>query len=195
VEEVLELFALSDAADRRTREFSGGMLQRLGLATAFLAEVPLFVLDEPTANLDLLGVDCLRRLLGELRAKGATVVFSSHVLESAMRLADRVAVLVEGELVKLEQAPVFQAAVTHQTTIRVVVQTATDAMVEAARQAGAEASRRNARQVYFQALPERRLDIIRAIERAGATIEEVHTDAPDWDALVRRHFNGEERRT
>jgi ABC-type multidrug transport system ATPase subunit len=192
VDEVLELFALTDDADRQTREYSGGMLQRVGLAAAFLKDVPLFVLDEPTANLDLLGVDRLRRLLGELRAKGATIVFSSHLLQSAMRLADRVGVLVEGELVELEEAPAFRAAVTHQTVIRVVVSDASDTILDAARDAGAEVSRHNAKQVLFKALPERRLDIIRAIERAGASIEEVHTEAPDWESLVRRHFGSEE---
>jgi ABC-type multidrug transport system ATPase subunit len=187
-DEVLDLFALTDAADRRTREFSGGMLQRLGLAVAFLKEVPLFVLDEPTVNLDLLGVDRLRRLLGELGRKGTTIVFSSHVVQSAMQLADRVAVLVEGALVKLEEAPVFRAAVARQTTVRVVLDRVDDDVLEAARGAGADTSSRNGRQMFFTALPQRRLDIIRAIEAAGVTIEEVHTEAPQWEDLVREHF-------
>ena len=193
VEEVLDLFALTDAADRPTREFAGGMLQRLGLAVAFLEEVPLFVLDEPTVNLDLLGVDRLRHLLGELRRKGTTFVFSSHIVQSAMQLADRVAVLVEGSLVKLEQAPVFRAAVTRRTTVRVVLDRIDDGVLEAVRGAGADTSSRNGRQMFFTALPERRLEIIRAIEAAGATIEEVHTEAPEWEDLIREHFGaGEE---
>jgi len=195
VEEVLDLFALTDAADRWTREFSGGMLQRLGLAVAFLKEVPLFVLDEPTVNLDLLGVDRLRRLFGELRRKGTTVVFSSHMVQSAMQLADRVAILVEGALVKLEAAPVFRAAVTRRTTVRVVLDRVDDGVLEAVRGAGAETSSRNGRQMFFTALPERRLEIIRAIETAGATIEEIHTEAPEWEDLIREHFGaGEEGR-
>jgi ABC-2 type transport system ATP-binding protein len=192
IDEVLDLFALVDDADRQAREFSGGMLQRLGLAAAFLEDVALFVLDEPTVNLDLLGVDRLRNLLGELKGKGTTIVFSSHLLQSAMQLADRVGVLVEGELVELEEAPAFRAAVTHQTVIRVVVSEASDAVIAAARGAGAEVSRHNAKQVLFRAVPEHRLAIIRAIERAGATIEEFHTESPDWESLVRRHFGAEE---
>lgn len=193
VDEVLELFALNDNADRRTREFSGGMLQRLGLAVAFLRDVPLLVLDEPTVNLDLLGVDRLRHLLGEARKKGTTIVFSSHIVQSAMELADRVAVLVEGSLVELEQAPVFRANVTRQTIVRVVLDRATDDVIEMARAAGADTASRNGAQVSFTAMPERRLEIIRAIERAGAVVEEIHTETPDWEALIRRHFSSEEK--
>jgi ABC-type multidrug transport system ATPase subunit len=171
------------------------MVQRLGLAIAFLKEVPLFVLDEPTVNLDPTGVDRLRRLLDELRTKGTTILFSSHQLQSALHLADRVAVLVNGELVKVEAAPLFRDAVTHETVIRVVVNAATDTIVEAARRAGADVSRRNAKQVLFKAMPNRRLQIIRAIEDAGASIEEVHTEAPDWESLVRKHFESKERAT
>jgi ABC-type multidrug transport system ATPase subunit len=193
VEEVLDLFGLTDVADRRTREFSGGMLQRLGLAVAFLKDVPLLVLDEPTVNLDLLGVDRLRHLLGEARAKGTTVVFSSHLVQSAMQLADRVAVLVDGSCVTLEEAPVFRAAVAEQTTVRVVLDHTSEAMVEASRSAGAQTANRNGHQLFFTASPKHRLEIIRAIERAGAVVEEIHTEIPDWTALIRKHFGGEER--
>jgi ABC-type multidrug transport system ATPase subunit len=191
--EALELFVLDDSADRLVRDFSGGMLQRLGLAAAFLKRVPLFVLDEPTANLDLLGVDRLRHLLTELRKDAVTIVFSSHVLQSAMQLADRVAVLVDGELAKLEDAPVFRAEVTQRTVIRVILGRTVEGVVAAARDAGAEVSGPNGEQLLFRALPERRLGIMRAIEHAGASIKEVHTEAPDWEDLVRAHYAGEER--
>ncbi len=192
VDEVLDLFGLAAVADRRTREFSGGMLQRLGLASAFLKEVPLLVLDEPTVNLDPLGVDRLRSLLGEARARGTTVVFSSHLVQSAMQLADRVAVLVEGSCVTLEEAPVFRAAVARQTTVRVVLDHTSEALVEASRNAGAETASRNGHQLFFTASPERRLEIIRAIEGAGAVVAEIHTEIPDWTALIRKHFDNHE---
>ncbi len=192
VDEVLEMFGLTDSADRRTREFSGGMLQRLGLAVAFLKDVPLLVLDEPTVNLDLRGVDRLRHLLGEARRKGTTVVFSTHIVQSAMELADRVAVLVDGSCAQLEAAPVFRADVTRQTVVRVTLDRVSDAIVEATRLAGAETASRNGSHLSFTASPERRLDIIRAIERAGAVVEEIHTEVPDWEALIRRHFGAGE---
>jgi ABC-type multidrug transport system ATPase subunit len=192
VDEVLETFALAGSADRRILEFSGGMVQRLGLAVALLTDVPLLVLDEPTVNLDLLGRDRLNHLLGELKRKGATIFFSSHRLQDAIQLADRVAVLVEGKLVTVDEVPAFRTAITDQTTVRVVLEHTTEEIVQAARAAGAELTSRNGREVAFRAVPERRLQVIRGIERAGGTVEEFHTEAPDWEALIRRHFNGEE---
>ena len=190
VDEVLEMFGLKEDADRYVREYSGGMQQRLGLAVAFLKEVPLFVLDEPTLNLDPLGIEHLRALVQKLRNSGATVVFSSHNIQDAIQLADRVAVLVEGELVKVEDVPQFRSVVTRETVVRVVLAEITDGIVSAAKEAGATISGRDGNELSFQASPDRRLEVIRAIERSGGTIEEFHTEAPDWEALVRRHLNG-----
>lgn len=190
VEETLELFALTDDADRRVGEFSGGMVQRLGLAAALLEEVPLLVLDEPTLNLDPQGIDSLHRALGELKQRGSTIVFSSHSIHSAIRLADRVGVLVAGELITVEAVGAFQSEVTRQTTVRVVVDVLDDRIVRAATEAGAEIREVNANHVSFRALPENRLEVIRAIEGAGGSITEFHTEAPGWEALVHARFVG-----
>lgn len=190
VDEVLDLFALSDDSDRRVGEYSGGMLQRLGLAAALLEDVPLLVLDEPTLNLDPQGIESLHNALGKLKKHGCTIVFSSHSIHTAVQLADRVGVLVGGELVTLEPVTAFQAEVTRQTTVRVVLDRIDNTIIEAAERAGAEVRECNARHVSFRAQPENRLEVIRAIERAGGTIEEFHTEAPGWESLVHTHFNG-----
>ncbi len=184
-ERALERFGLEPSADRPTGDLSGGMQQRLGLAVGFLAEVPLLVLDEPTVNLDPPGVEQLHELLAELKSKGTTIVFSSHLVRSAVSLADRVGVLVEGRLVPPEDVPAFQAAVHRQTPVKVVLSHITDAMISAVRDAGGHVSGHEGNAVSFTALPERRLQVIRAIEQSGGTVEEFHTDAPDWEALIR----------
>ena len=193
VAEVLEEFELNDSADRRTAEFSGGMLQRLGLAVGFLRDVDLLVLDEPTVNLDPPGILKLHQILQDRKRKGTTIVFSSHLLRNALELADRVGVLVEGRMVEPEEAPVFHEAVTRKTTVRVILTHLTDEMVVAAREAGGDISGHNGREVKFTALPQRRLHVIRAIEQAGGDVEEFHTDAPDWEALIQEHLGEMER--
>jgi ABC-type multidrug transport system ATPase subunit len=193
VDEVLNQFGLGDSADRRTAEFSGGMLQRLGLAVGFLREADLLVLDEPTVNLDPPGILKLNQLLHDLKSKGTTIVFSSHLLRNAMELADRVGVLVGGRMLEPEEVPAFHEAVTRKTAVRVVLSHLTDEMIAAVSEAGGDVSGHNGREVSFTALPQQRLQVIRAIEQVGGAIEEFHTDAPDWEALIQEHLGEMEK--
>ena len=194
VDMVLAQFSLADDAHRYLREFSGGMLQRLGLAVTFLHETPLYVLDEPFLNLDPQGTEALHQLLQEKKAAGATIVFSSHILQAALRLADRVAILVEGELVEDEAAADFRAAVSRVTTVRVILEQADEVVLAAARDAGAHQARCEGKQLLFQAEPERRLAVIRAIEGAGGKVDAFHTENPDWEALTTGYLRGRGRR-
>ena len=98
VEEVLRFASLNGASDRAVGTYSGGMLQRLGLAVAVLPEVPVLLLDEPTAALDPDGLCAFYGLVERRRREGRTLLFTSHQLGDVERLADRFAVLVEGKL-------------------------------------------------------------------------------------------------
>jgi ABC-2 type transport system ATP-binding protein len=93
-------FSLSEAdLDRRLREYSTGMKRKVGLVQAFQADPPLLILDEPTEGLDPLMQEAFYGLLDEVRARGATVFMSSHVLSEVGRVCDRIGLLREGELV------------------------------------------------------------------------------------------------
>ena len=87
------------AADRPVGTFSGGMVQRLGLAVAAMPAAPVLLLDEPTASLDPQGVIRFRQFVRDQRARGTTVIFSTHLLTEVEQLADRVAVFVGGRIV------------------------------------------------------------------------------------------------
>ncbi|MFI7306813.1 ABC transporter ATP-binding protein [Micromonospora aurantiaca] len=99
VAELLDLLGLAQAADRRTREFSTGMRQRLSLATALLGDPRVLLLDEPSNGLDPEGMSWLRGLLRRLADEGRTVLVSSHVLHEVQQVVDDVVVLRRGELV------------------------------------------------------------------------------------------------
>ncbi|HXK10215.1 MAG TPA: ABC transporter ATP-binding protein [Vicinamibacteria bacterium] len=96
---VLRFAALNGAGERTVGTYSGGMVQRLGLAVALLPDAPVFLLDEPTAALDPDGLCAFYGLVERAREDGRTVLFTSHQLGDAERLADRFAVLVGGRLV------------------------------------------------------------------------------------------------
>jgi Cu-processing system ATP-binding protein len=95
----LALAALNGASGRAVSTYSGGMVQRLGLAVAALPDADILLLDEPSAALDPDGLCSLYGYIDERRHKGTTVFFSSHQLGDVERLADRIAVLVKGRLV------------------------------------------------------------------------------------------------
>jgi ABC-2 type transport system ATP-binding protein len=96
VDELLVRVDLLDAADRRLRDYSKGMLQRIGLAQALLAEPALVFLDEPTSGLDPLGRLLVRDIIGELRQRGVAVFLNSHLLGEVEATCDRVVFLKQG---------------------------------------------------------------------------------------------------
>ncbi|MEQ3537898.1 ABC transporter ATP-binding protein [Pseudonocardia tropica] len=98
VEAALERVGLDAAAGRRFRGYSLGMKQRLGLAAALLVPRRLVVLDEPTNGLDPAGTREIRTIVAELRAGGATVLLSSHLLSEVEAVCTHVAVLKQGTL-------------------------------------------------------------------------------------------------
>jgi ABC-2 type transport system ATP-binding protein len=96
VDELLELVALTDAANRRAGGYSLGMRQRLGLAAALLGDPRVLVLDEPANGLDPQGIRWLRDFLRSLTAEGRAVLVSSHVLAEVAQTADDVIVIHHG---------------------------------------------------------------------------------------------------
>ncbi len=103
VDDVLDLVQLTPAAGRRIGGFSLGMRQRLGLATALLADPEILILDEPANGLDPEGVRWLRGLLRGFAAEGGTVLVSSHMLAETAQTVDSVVIIDHGRLVT--QAP------------------------------------------------------------------------------------------
>jgi len=103
--EVLRELGLFQESSRNTREFSRGMLQRLGLAQALVNDPELLILDEPTAALDPIGRVQVRAILMQARDAGKSVILSSHLLSEVELISDRVAVLVKGRLVRLGRTP------------------------------------------------------------------------------------------
>lgn len=97
----LERVGLTEAADRKVRGFSVGMLQRLGVAAALLSKPELIILDEPTSGMDPPGIQEMRALIRSLADDdGVTVVLASHQLLEVQRVCDRVAILNRGRLVR-----------------------------------------------------------------------------------------------
>jgi ABC-type multidrug transport system ATPase subunit len=102
VDRTLELLGCTEFSARFVTELSGGMRQRLAIAVTCLDDVPLLVLDEPTASLDPESAADFRRLLASMKRAGRTIVFATHVLADVEKLADRIAILVNGRLLAVK---------------------------------------------------------------------------------------------
>src|SRR5262249_46497209 len=118
----LDLFALTDRQAALAAELSKGMRQRVALARTLLHDPVVLLLDEPTSSLDPEVTRMIRLLLEERRAAGCSILVSTHNLDEAERLADRVAMLHE-RLVAIDEPSALRARL---TTGRVIVRVAGD---------------------------------------------------------------------
>lgn len=100
ISDVLEIVRLSDVANKKVKEFSLGMKQRLGIAAALLHDPSLLILDEPTNGLDPSGIIEMRNLIKRLPSeKGMTILLSSHLLSEIDQMATRVGIVTNGEMI------------------------------------------------------------------------------------------------
>ena len=102
VQEMLQQVGLQDQERKKTAKFSNGMKQRLLIARALLHQPQVLFLDEPTRGLDPGVARDIRRLIHDLKKKGVTVFLTTHYMEEADRLCDRVAILHNGRIVALD---------------------------------------------------------------------------------------------
>ncbi|MBW0105857.1 ABC transporter ATP-binding protein [Pseudonocardia sp. KRD291] len=182
VETALERVGLAGAAGRRFRGYSLGMKQRLGLASALLVPRRLVVLDEPTNGLDPSGTREVRRIVGELRAGGATVLLSSHLLAEVEAICTHVAVLQAGSLVVSGELSTLLDAGAGGLEITV---DDTGAAVEALRAAGATAFTEAPGTVVADGGPPAPR-LLAALVHAGIDVFEVHRRRPHLEELFTR---------
>lgn len=102
IDELLEQLNLKDKQDTNMRKLSGGMKRRVLIAQALVHKPPVLVLDEPTAGVDVELRQSMWRFVKRLHNDGHTIVLTTHYLEEAEELCDRIAIINRGELIALE---------------------------------------------------------------------------------------------
>ena len=102
VTELLELVNLKDKAKNKFKELSGGQKQRFSIATTLINQPKIIFLDEPTTGLDPQARRNLWELIKDIRNKGTTVIITTHYMDEAEQLCDRVAIMYEGKIIALD---------------------------------------------------------------------------------------------
>jgi Cu-processing system ATP-binding protein len=184
VEEILRFAALNGAGDRLVGTYSGGMIQRLGLAVAMLPDAPVLLLDEPTAALDPDGLCAFYGLIEARRRAGATVFFSSHQMGDAERLADRFAILVDGRLVATLTEAELGARLADRGVMRLRLDRLPDGLLDAVRRR-APGARWHAPELIVPGPAAERPALVDLVRAAGAEIRGLTAEEGRLDALYR----------
>ena len=121
VRELLERMELSDRADDLVEKFSTGMKQRVAIAKALLADPPIVFLDEPTLGLDPQAARRVRELVTQLKAEGHTLLLTTHYMEEADLLSDRIGIIDRGKIIALDTASALKRRIGQHDAIRLEV--------------------------------------------------------------------------
>ena len=98
IDALTQPFGLGDLLDRRVGKMSTGMKQRLSIARVVFHEPEVLIFDEPTSGLDVIGAHAVLDLIRDLKSKGRTVIFSTHIMSEAEKICDEIAVIEAGEI-------------------------------------------------------------------------------------------------
>jgi ABC-2 type transport system ATP-binding protein len=184
--ELIRRFRLTDAADRPSRTYSGGMRRRLDLAGALVAEPLVVVLDEPTTGLDPRGRMDTWEVIGELVSDGATVLLTTQYLEEADQLADEILVVDRGKVIAQGSADQLKAGVGGERLDIVVADAAHLAAARAALSAVGvgepevdEHQRRVS--VKVEAGPKALIEALRTLDRDSVGVLDVGLHRPTLD--------------
>lgn len=180
--ELLEMMGLADKANSYSRALSGGMKRRLMVAKAMVHNPPILVLDEPTAGVDIE----LRRALWDnvkaLNEQGVTILLTTHYLEEAEELCDRIAIINHGELIACEDKEALLSRIDNKK-IRFRLDREFDVVPETLKAFAAE--KVGLRSVLIHYSPEEQDvgEIIEAVQKSGYGIADISTDDSDLEEV------------
>lgn len=119
-EELLEMFGLKEAARRKFSGYSKGMKRKLTIAAGIIHKPPMLFLDEPTTGIDVASARQIRQLIADLHHEGTTILLTTHYIEEAERLCDRIAFIVMGRIARVESVECLLEPVREKYVLRFI---------------------------------------------------------------------------
>lgn len=177
LEKILKKLSLWDKKDNRTMELSGGMRRRVLIAKALSHEPRLLFLDEPTAGVDVELRKDMWGVVAELKKDGVTIILTTHYIEEAEEIADRVAVISKGEILLVEEKSALMARM-GQKRLKVELQSAIEAIPDSLSDYVLELEKGGTQLVYTYDTKSDRTGITKLladIAAAGLTLKDLQT--------------------
>ena len=192
IDDVLETIGLTERADDRAEEFSGGMKRRLNIGIGLLHEPSLLILDEPTVGVDPQSRDAILASVDQLGATGIAVLYTTHYMEEAERLCDRVGIVDHGRLVAEGTRRELVALVGEHDHVRLSLESGEEAAAERLQAVPGVVKLTSSDHMLDLSLPEahRALpSILSAANDVGARVLSVEVVEPDLEAVF-MHLTG-----
>ena len=174
---ILDRVGIREDANRLATDYSKGMAQRLVLGMALVGDPDLLLLDEPTSGLDPNGAAEMRDILREENARGATIFFSSHILEQVEAVCDRVGILQDGELVAVDSIAGLRESMGGGTKLVITVDELEDSVLNAVTDVeGVEtAVAREASTIEVTCTNDAKMDVVVELRDAGVDVVNFQT--------------------
>ncbi|MCL1692957.1 MAG: ABC transporter ATP-binding protein [Actinomycetia bacterium] len=192
VDEILDIIELSDRADDQTKEYSGGMKRRLNIGLGLLHKPDLLILDEPTVGVDPQSRNAILENVERLGAEGMAVLYTTHYMEEAERLCDRVGIIDEGQIIAEGTRRDLVALVGERDRLHLELSgdasTVADAVsaidgIESCSSAGPEL------EVVTVSASRSLPDVVLAVTEAGLDVHSIQVSEPDLESVF-LHLTG-----
>jgi ABC-2 type transport system ATP-binding protein len=191
-DEVLEVIGLSDRAKDLTKQYSGGMKRRLNIGVGLLHQPKLLILDEPTVGVDPQSRNAILESVAKLSESGMAVLYTTHYMEEAQRLCDRIGIIDHGKLIAEGTSRELVALIGSQDTVRLTISSGQDAALDQLKRLDfvqkADVSDEKVNLQVTDArghLPE----ILQVVAAAGGGVKSVDVVEPDLEAVF-LHLTG-----
>lgn len=178
--EILDALGLADKRNAYVRQLSGGMKRRLLIGKALVHNPPVLILDEPTAGVDIELRRQLWTYVKELHSRGTTVILTTHYLEEAQALCDRIAIIHQGKIVANEDKSAMLARLDKRTLV-ITPKQALSAVPQSLSTLDASLAQNGALAINYRSGSESITDLLARVKKAGISIADLRTEEPDLE--------------
>ena len=179
-EEILAALGLSDKRDAYVRQLSGGMKRRLLIGKALVHNPPVLILDEPTAGVDIELRRQLWTYVEELHRRGTTIILTTHYLEEAEALCDRIAIIHEGGIVANDEKSVMLSRLDKRKLIIVPTEKLTNLPSDLS-DLDAEVNTDGSLSINYRSGTDSISGLLNQVKAAGLSISDLRTEEPDLE--------------